>query len=327
MRVEIREARAFLVLADELHFGRTAARLHMAQSVLSRLIQRLEEQLVVQLFERSTRSVTLTPAGEALVQPARELVTMSERVSEIVRRASAGETGRVRLGFAGASVGHLVAELMTGSRRERPGLTVELESSQLSRPGLERLQDGSLDLVVGRWDFLPREIESRVIAQEELLVALPSAHRLARHPQISPQQLVDEAWVVLPGGSGATLSHRLHLLGRHGRFVPRIVHTAPDSATELLLVEAGEGIALTLSGVRDSLPSRGIAFRPLTTDLGAVAVRLAFRAGTADPAVRAVIEVAALVFGGGERHNAASAAQPASHSSTRSRSASSSGGA
>lgn len=325
--MEIREARAFLALADELHFGRTAARLHMAQSVLSRLIGRLEEQLAVQLFERSTRSVTLTPAGEALVQPARELVTMAERVPEIVRRASAGETGRVRLGFAGASVGHLVAELMTGSRRERPGITVELQSSQFSRPGLERLQDGSLDVLVGRWDFLPRDIESHVIAQEELLVALPATHRLARHPQISPQQLVDEPWVVLPGGSGATLSHRLHLLGRHGRFVPRIVHTAPDSATELLLVEAGEGIALTLSGVRDSLPSRGIVFRPLTTHLGAVAVRLAFRAGTTEPAVRAVIDVASLVFGGGEQPTAASAPQPASHSSTRSRSASSAGGA
>lgn len=299
----------------------------MAQSVLSRLIQHLEQQFAVPLFERSTRRVELTTAGQSLVEPARELLTMSERVHEIVRRASAGETGRVRLGFAGTSVSHLIAELMKGCHRERPGLTIELESSQLSRPGLERLQDGSLDVLIGRWDFLPREIQSRVIAREALYVALPSGHRLARQPHIAPSELADEAWIVLPGGSGATLSNRLHVLGRQGRFVPRVIHTAPDSATELLLVEAGEGVALTLSGVRDGLPSRGIEFRPLTADLGAVSVRLAFRVGTTQPAVRALIEVASLVFGDGERADGAFSPQPPSQSSTRSRSPSSSGGA
>lgn len=294
--VEIRKARAFLVLAEDLHFGRAASRLHMGQSALSRLIGQLEQELGAELFSRSTRSVALTVQGEALVGPARELVTLSQRMPEIVRRASAGETGRVRLGFAGASVNHLVADLVKGLRRTHPGLSVELESAQLSHPGLERLRDGGLDILLGRWDFLPRAVHSRIIAVESLLVALPSDHRLARHQQVTPEDLADEPWIVLPGGSGATLSNRLHILGQQGRFVPRIVHTAPDSATELLLVNAGEGIALTLSGVRDNLPARGVEFRPLSADLGAVAVRLAWRSGAVEPPVQATIDASRRVF-------------------------------
>jgi len=101
---------------------------------------------------------------------------------------------------------------------------------------------------------------------------------------------------VLPGGSGATLSNRLHVLGRLGRFVPRVVETAPDSATELLLVDTGVGIALTLSGVRDNLPTGDVVFRPLAADLGGVEVRLAWRRGAETPALRAAIETARAVF-------------------------------
>lgn len=288
--MDVHEAQAFVVLAEELHFGRAAARLHMAQPPLSRLIRQLEADLGVALFERSTRSVRLTPQGDALVEPARELVELSHRMKEIARRADAGEIGRLRLGFSGASVNHLVAELARGLRRDRPGLTIEFLSSQLSQPGLERLIDGTLDALIGRWDFLPSDIDSRVLARERLLIAMPAGHRLAQRRELAPEDLADEPWVVLPGGSGATLSNRLHLLGVEGRFVPRIVQTAPDSATEFLLVDAGVGIALTLSGVRDNLPTAGLVFRPLVPDPGVVEVRLAWRTGNDSPALRAAIE-------------------------------------
>lgn len=290
------KAQAFLAVADELHFGRAARRLHMAQPPLSRLIRQLEAELGAVLFERNSRSVRLTPQGEALVEPARELVMLSQRMPEIVRRAGAGETGRVRLGFAGASVNHLVSALARRVRAERPGLSLEFHGSQLSHPGLEKLRGGALDAVIGRWDFLPKEVSSRVIAQEQLLVALPDQHRLAEAEFVEASDLADEPWVVLPGGSGATLSNRLQLLAMRGRFVPRIVQTAPDSATELLLVDAGVGVALTLSGVHDNIPARGVVFRPIAPDLGAVEVRLAWREGADDPALHAVIEISSHVF-------------------------------
>jgi DNA-binding transcriptional LysR family regulator len=289
--VEVNKARAFLAVAEELHFGRAAARLHMAQPPLSRLIRRIEDDLGAVLFIRNPRRVILTPVGEALVAPARDLVMQSERVREIVRRAQSGEIGRVRLGFAGASVNSVVSAIARRVRRERPGLTLELYGSQLSHPGLERLRTGSLDAVVGRWDFLPKDVRSLVVAEEQLLVAVPDDHRLAQAEVITAADVADEPWVVLPGGSGATLSHRLNLLGNKGRFVPRIVQTAVDSATQLLLVDAGVGIALTFSGVRESIPAHAVVFRPLAPDLGDVEVRLAWRDADVNQALMSVLAV------------------------------------
>lgn len=289
--MDVREARAFLAVAEELHFGRAAARLHIAQPPLSRLIRSLEVELGAALFVRSPRHVVLTAVGEALVEPARELVMRSERIPELVRRAQAGETGRIRLGFAGASVNSVVSALARRVKRRAPGLTLELHGTQLSQPGLERLRAGDLDAVVGRWDSLPDDVDSIVLAEEELLVALSDDHRLAPVDTLTPADVADEPWIALPGGSGATLSNRLHLLGIRGRFVPRIVQTVEDSATQLLLVDAGQGIALTFSGVRENVPVHAVVFRRIEPDLGRVDVRLAWRATDADPALVTLIDV------------------------------------
>ena len=97
--MEVHEAKAFLAVAEELHFGRAAATLRIAQPPLSRLIKSIEKSLGAQLFERSTRQVSLTPAGQALLDPARELVAASENARRAVAKSVSGETGRVRLGF------------------------------------------------------------------------------------------------------------------------------------------------------------------------------------------------------------------------------------
>lgn len=289
--MEINKAKAFLTVAEELNFGRAAQRLHMAQPPLSRLIQRLETELGAQLFERNTRGVTLTAVGEALVAPVRELVMQSERIDQLARRVQQGETGRVRLGFAGASVNAIISELIHRVRAVRPDLTFELSGSLLSQPGMERLASGALDAVVGRWDTVPREIDSIVIAQEELLVALPADHALASAETISAADVAAEPWIVLPGGGGSTLSNRLNSLAQQGKFIPHIVATAIDSPTQLLRVDAGEGIALTFSGVRNNIPVHSVVFKPLAPGLGPVDVRLAWRASNNNPALAAVLSV------------------------------------
>lgn len=290
--MDVHKARAFLAVAEDLHFGRAAQRLHMAQPPLSRLIRALEEELGAELFERNPRRVSLTPVGEALVEPARELVMQSERITQLARRAQRGETGRIRLGFAGASVNAIVSALTHRLRNTRPDLTLELSGSLLSQPGMEQLRSGALDAVVGRWDVLPRDIDSHVVAEEQLLVAIAADHRLAAAESVSAADVADEPWVVLPGGSGATLSTRLNQLAMRGHFVPRIVETAVDSATQLLLVDAGAGIALTFSGVRENVPVHTVVFRPLAPSLGPVDVRLAWRRADVSPALASLIEVA-----------------------------------
>ncbi|NYE20921.1 LysR family transcriptional regulator [Microbacterium immunditiarum] len=291
--MDVHKARAFLAVAEELHFGRAARRLHIAQPPLSRMIRSIEQELGATLFERGPRRVTLTPVGEALVEPARSLVMQSERITEIVRRMQRGESGRVSLGFSGASVNAVVGALVGKVRRDAPELTLDLRGSQLSEPGLERLLAGGLDAILGRWDRLPPEVESCILAEEELLVALPAGHPLATSAELAPEPLADEPWVVLPGGTGATLSNRLHLLGTRGGFVPRIVETAVDSATQLLMVDAGAGLALTFSGVSESIPVHDVVFRPVRPSLGPVEVRLAWRRADPNPALAKLIALAA----------------------------------
>lgn len=290
------QARSFIAVAEELHFGRAAKRLHMAQPPLSRLIRQLESELGATLFERNTRHVTLTPQGEALLEPARELVMLAQRMKDVVRKSQAGETGRVRLGFAGASVNQAVGELARQVRRRRPGISLELYSSQFSYLGLEKVLDDSLDIVIGRWDFLPAEISSRLVALEELLIALPESHPLADRETVDVEDLAGEAWIVLPGGAGATLPNRLNTLAMNAGFVPRIVQVAPDSWTLVVLVGAGMGISLILSSVRDNVPSRGVVYKPLTQEQKPVEVRLLWRRGDANPALQSVIEISETVF-------------------------------
>jgi len=290
--VEVRSAQAFLVLAEELHFGRAAQRLHMAQPPLSRLIRKIESDLGVLLFERTTRGVSLTTEGEVLIEPARELVMQSQRISEIIRRTQGGLTGRVRLGFAGPSVGRMVGSIARRFMAERPGIACELFSSQFSHHGLEKVLDGSLDAVIGRWDFLPAEVDSIVLAQEQLLLAVPESHPLASKEKVRATDLANEPWVVLPGRGFATLPNRLNVLGITGRFVPRIVQLAPDSSTMLLLVSAHVGVALTLSGVRDNVPADGVTFLEFEPALGVVEVRLVWRRSDPSPALSALIAVA-----------------------------------
>jgi len=287
--MDVHKARAFLAVAEELHFGRAAERLHIAQPPLSRAIRMIERELGTSLFTRSSRGVALTPVGEALVQPARDLVQQSERITQIARRAQQGRIGQVRIGFAGASVSSVVGALTARARRNLPQVHLALHGTQLSHAGMERLHRGELDAVIGRWDTLPPDVESRVLASEELVVALPPDHRLTAFDTIPVAELAEEAWVDLPGGNGATLPARLHALGRRGGFMPHIVETASDSATQLLLVDAGAGLALVFSGVRANFPVHRVAFRPVTPGLGAVEVRLAWRVGTGNPALAALI--------------------------------------
>lgn len=295
--MEVHQARAFLAVAEELHFGRAAAKLRVAQPPLSRLIKQLEKSLGTELFERSTRHVALTSAGKALVEPARHLVEASQEARRAVQHALTGETGRVRLGFAGASINRKVGELARQVKSRRPGLMLELHSSQFSHLGLERLLDESLDLVIGRWDFIPAELDSCVIALEEVMVVLPSTHPLAKQPAVSMRSLTEESWVILPGGAGAALQNRLNSLAMAAGFVPRVAQTAPDSWTLVVLVGAEIGCALSLDSVRDNVSSDGVVFKPVSEEQPPLEVRLVWRRSDDNPALHAVVRIARTMFG------------------------------
>src|SRR5690625_3698626 len=295
-RMEIQQARGFVAVAEELHFGRASDRLRLTQSALSRSLAQLERSLGSKLVERTTRSVELTPAGEALLPHAREIITLADRCADIVNEAAQGRTGRVRLGFASASTNHIVGSLAREIRARLPGLRLELESSALSHRGLEQILEGSLDIALGRWDLLPADVTSRVVTHEELVLALPQGHPLATHAQVSLSQLERESWITLPSGPGAALPQRLHMLAAKAGFVPRITQIAPDSTTSLVLVASGFGVAMTQSSVQEHIYAPGVVFRPIAPTPPPLPVRLVWRRQDPSPALAEVIDVAEALY-------------------------------
>src|ERR1700687_3509019 len=175
----ITATRSCLAVAEELHFGRAAERLHVAQPPLSRTIKQLERELGTTLFDRNTRSVRLTSSGQALVDPAREVLEALRRARGAGASADEGEVGTVRIAFAGVSTHRLVARLARAVRSQRPGIVLEMSSQNFAQPAMKRLVAGETDIALGRWDVIPSEVDARVVMRDALVVAVPDTHALA----------------------------------------------------------------------------------------------------------------------------------------------------
>lgn len=295
--MEVKQAVAFLAVAEELHFGRAAERLCIAQPPLSRMIQQLERQLGVDLFMRSTRSVELTAPGKALIEPVRRLVSASQEAVETVEDALTGKVGHIRMGFAGASTYRSIGDIFRQLRQQKPGISIDVQSSMFSPESLQNVLDKELDLAIGRWDFLPADVDSHVMAVEEVILALPPTHPLADAATVSMKELADDPWVSLPVGSGSALQNRLTNLAVAAGFLPRIQQTAPDSWAMMVLVSVESGCAITLSSVRQNLPDPGVCFKTIADSPNPpLEVRLIWRKDNLTPAVEAAINIARQLF-------------------------------
>jgi DNA-binding transcriptional LysR family regulator len=186
----------FIAVAEELHFGRAAERLHMTQPPLSRQIQQLETELGVQLIDRTTRSVTLTPAGVAFLPDARRILQLAESAALTVRRVPAGDLGTVVVGFTAASVHAVLPRLLEQTRATLPDVKLELRE-MVSSVQIEALMSGEIDLGMARPPLKRPGIVSRPLLHEQLVAALPTGHRLAEQPrQLTLNDLDGEDFVM-----------------------------------------------------------------------------------------------------------------------------------
>lgn len=295
--MDVREAHAFLAVAEELHFGRAAERLHIAQPPLSRTIRNLERAYGTALFDRTTRTVSLTPAGRALLPAAQRLADAAADVDRIMADVAAGRTGRIRLGFASTSNHRHVGRLARRVKADHPGLALELHSAQFSHQGFSRVMDGRLDLAIGRWDHLPPELDSVLLRREEVLIALPADHRLAHRDEVAFAELADEDWIVLPTGVSAALHHRFTSLSLSAGVIPRVTETAPDSWTMLVLVAAGNGVGFSMETVRDNAHHEsGVRFVRLSGPANPMDMRMIWRRDHDSAALRSVVQASVEVL-------------------------------
>ncbi|TQC47966.1 LysR family transcriptional regulator [Rhodococcus sp. WS4] len=289
--MEISQITAFLAVAEELHFGRAAQRLHSAQPPLSRTIRQLEKQLGATLFERTTRNVRLTPAGEALLGPAREILDACRLAEIAVAAAGRGQVGRVRIGFAGVSSHLLIGRWAKLVRHTNPGIEFVLDSSAFASEALNKLLDGTLDIGLVRWIFTPPGIASRVILNEDFMVALPADHPLAGRDDVRIEELANEPWVTLPADPGSALRDSLQRAAHDAGFTPRIVQSAPDSMALMALVSAEVGCALTVSSVAENVNNPDVVFLPLAGGPSTLQLRIAWRADDDSAALREVLRL------------------------------------
>jgi len=280
---------AFLAVTEELHFGRAADRLHIAQPPLSRTIKQLERDLGAQLFERTTRRVRLTSAGEALVEPARRVVDALRTARLSVQAAGRGETGRVRIGFAGPSSHLLVGELGRQVRELHPGIELSLQSTTYGPGALRAVVDGDLDLAIVRGDSLPPGISSRIVSVEHYVLVVPGNHRLAGRKLVSMKDCRDEAFIALPGDPGSWVRDAFIRAAHEAGYAPNIVQTAPDSWTAMALVAARIGITFSVDAAVANVVQKGIKAVPLREGRQPTYSRLVWRSGDANPALREVL--------------------------------------
>jgi DNA-binding transcriptional LysR family regulator len=261
MNVELRHLRYFLAVAEELHFGRAAQRLFIAQPAVSQQIRKLEGELGVELFHRTKRRVELTTAGEALQAGARRALAEVQAAIEAARRAARGEVGHLTIGFIEAASGGLMPALVRRFRRRRPevGLTLRELSVDAQLAGL---QNGSIDIAIVRPPVESPELELEEIVEEALLVAVPETHPFAGKRSVHPRALAGEPLILLsrevvPGLYDQVLSLQLE----HGS-AAMIAQEATSIQAVLGLVAAGLGISPLPDSVR-SLEREGVRFVPL----------------------------------------------------------------
>ncbi|WP_016692248.1 LysR family transcriptional regulator [Rhodococcus rhodochrous] len=286
--MELRQLQAFLAVAEELHFGRAAERLHIAQSPLSQTIRALERELGAELFARTTRSVQLTAAGESLLGPARVIAAQIEIARTVVRSTASGVTGVVSVGFGGAS-GYTVISQLTRPLEERcPGIELDLRPQTYTGEVLDLVSQGLLDMgIVGL--PVPRDVATETVRQESLMVALPADHRLAAREELDAADLAGERFVVYPAAHGSSVREMTFTVCHSAGFTPAIAREAPDPYSLLALVGAGVGVAVVVASTTD-ITVTGVRYVPLRNS-PVLPIALAWRRDNPAPAVRRVVDV------------------------------------
>jgi DNA-binding transcriptional LysR family regulator len=258
--MEIRHLRYFVAVAEELHFGRAAQRLHIQQPPLSRQIQDLESELGFPLFERSRRRVELTPAGTALLGRARQVFDALEVAIHDARSASEGESGRLVVGYPSSLAYSGLTELLRAFRTRFPSVEISLRELPPADQ-VDGLKAGSLDVGFVRTSPEDPTLAAELVRRESLMVVLPDDHRLAKQRTIALKALSQEPFVMFPRARGPAFFDQLMALCGRAGFTPRIVQEAAQLDI-VSLVAAGFGISIMPSSMRN-FRRPGLAFRPI----------------------------------------------------------------
>jgi len=294
-QIELRHLRYFVAVAEELHFGHAAKRLHIAQPPLSQQIRKLEEEIGCALFVRSSRSVRLTAAGEALLDRARRTLERVRGDLETVRSVARGEMGTLTVGFVGSAMLTALPAVLGFYRQQYPGVQLRLREFHTAIL-MESLREGSTDIGFLRDADPAEDLTVEPVVTEHFVAVLPKGHRLARRAAVPVKELRDEPFVFFSRSAGNHAWQQTMRLCEEQGFLPHIVQEAPQWLTILRLVGAGLGVSIAPASV-ERIQDVGVVCRRLSPDGGQTSIGMAWRAQPLSPLVQGFCALARPMFG------------------------------
>lgn len=295
--MELRQVRYFLAVAETLHFGKAAKMLCITEQPLSYQIKKLEQELGYPLFDRTTRSVSLTPAGEAFLSSARQSLAVLERGREIGRKVSMGERGHLVVDYDASVIHGLFPYCLKEFRKHYPEL--ELVLLERSRPNLAEsvrdLQDGRTDVAfVLLYGSLPDGVDYKVIQSEPVVVALPRDHRLAQRDEVDLSELQGEDFLTYSENQPEAHAF-VETLCRASGFEPHIVQEAETYLSLLGMVAAGMGVTMATRSFSNLFPEQ-VAYVPLANPSIKTSLTILWRHANQAPAIGNLVRVAEMTL-------------------------------
>ncbi|VVQ03170.1 Hca operon transcriptional activator HcaR [Pseudomonas fluorescens] len=287
--MELHQLRCFVAVAEELHFGRAALRLHMTQPPLSRQIQLLEHDLGVLLLERNNRQARLTPAGQNFLEDARRVLQTAELAAQSARRIAHGEAGRLTLGFTAVGAYSMIPQLLVHAAAQLPSIDLVL-SERVSSSQVHALETGLIDIGFVRQVTPSARVEYVPIKSEPFVAALPAGHPLAGREGLSPADFDGQPFVMYTDSEGRYFHDRIaNLFARH-HVQPRYVHQLGQTHSIIGLVNVGLGCAVVPASAQ-ALRMEHVVFRPLVGTEQQAEIFLAFCRDSPNPVLGAFVEM------------------------------------
>lgn len=279
--------RYFVAVAEELHFGRAAQRLHIAQPPLSQQIAGLEREIGVELFDRSGRRTKLTHAGGAFLPEARTTLQQADRAVLVAQQAHRGEIGNLSLGFVGSATYQALPVLLKAFRREHPEVRLSLQTLT-TKMQLSAFEERSIEIGLLR-PPVPEWLSTRLLLEEPLIAVLPEDHPSAEKDLVPLSDLSDERFILWPRSSGARIFDEIVAFCHKAGFVPDIVEESTELQTMVGLVASGMGVSLQIANP-DLLHSLGVVYRAVDDPEARWAMAVAWERGESSPVVEAFLQ-------------------------------------
>ena len=287
--MDLRQMRYFVAVAEELHFGRAAQRLRIAQPALSRQIQALEKDLLVQLLFRNRRRVQITPAGQVFLERARLILARSDEAVLAAQRAGGGVSGALNLGFVGSATYDVLPGVLRDFLRAAPHVDLTL-SEMTVHAQIEALTEKRIDIGLLRLPPKTEGLVFRTIAREPLYVALPRTHHLSKFPALKLAALAGEPFVLYPDHPRPSWTEFVIGLCQQAGFRPLVVQRTVEIQTTLSLVAAGIGVSIVPKCI-GNLQRKDVVFRRMAGVRARTELLAAYRERDPSPVVQTFLKV------------------------------------